>query len=276
MPLAPNRVRGRSARTNLGLVLPYPSYLRVYEPAEVVPIRARTSVESEQRRTLSMVLTSAVPSTGTPVDGDYVIQESGRDYVCPADLSLRTWLSLTAFVESFGDATAGMIIAPEALSSAGDHFLRWRRDHPEAVPHIRQSTWGVPRTWFVLVVEAERRLYASGAGTSVRYRARLHDARNRADDASRTLRSVIDDGELLDDLDDLRGWLGAFHDDSWVELDYAGVARLLPGDPGDDRSAAEVHQAIAAVRRGDFGTAGSAYRTLEDRWRSVSAFERAN
>ena len=46
-----------------------------------------------------------------------------------------------------------------------------RSDHPREVPHIRQTTWGIPRTWFVLVVEDERELYEVSGQTSVRYRA---------------------------------------------------------------------------------------------------------
>ena len=112
-----------------------------------------------------------------------MLHRDGRDYVCPVDLSLRSWLSLTSLVDNIGDAAASLIFPPNALSSAGDQFLRWRRDNPDAVPHIRTSTWGVPRTWFVLVVEDERELYDHEGATSVRYRARVSDARRRAERA---------------------------------------------------------------------------------------------
>ena len=149
-----------------------------------------------------------------------MLRRDGRDYVCPVDLSLRSWLSLTSLVDNIGDAAASLIFPPNALSSAGDQFLRWRRDNPDAVPHIRTSTWGIPRTWFVLVVEDERELYDHEGATSVRYRARVSEARTRVGAAQRLLRSVIDDGELLDELADLESWLEAFH------LREPGRARL--------------------------------------------------
>jgi hypothetical protein len=44
----------------------------------------------------------------------------------------------------------------------------------------------------------------------------------------------------------------------------------------EDRSARDVHVALRALQRGDLAAAGEAYRRFEDRWRVVSAYERAN
>jgi len=258
-------------------VLPYPSYLRVYEPAERgLPVDP-ASVDEEQQT----VISRAVKSTTLTIDTDsaehcYVLRRDDRDYVCPVDLSLRSWLSLTSLVDNIGDAAASLIFPPNALSSADDQFLRWRRDNPDAVPHIRTSTWGVPRTWFVLVVADERELYDHEGAASVRYRARVSEARTRVGAAQRLLRSVIDDGELLDELADLESWLEAFHVESLVELDYAGVARLLQTQLSTDDSAGDIHRALDAVRRSDLAAAGISYRAFEERWRAVNAFERAN
>jgi hypothetical protein len=169
-----------------------------------------------------------------------------------------------------------VIVPPESFALADEQFLRWRRDNPQAVPHIRQVTWGVPRTWFVLVVEDERAGYDNGAGGSVRYRPRMLDARRRASYARRTLSKVIDDADLLDEISDLESWLASFHEESWVELDYAGVAQLLGDQLGSDHSARDIHQALDAISRGDLATAGGAYRAFEERWRIVNGFERAN
>jgi hypothetical protein len=277
----PVRVRnpdlGAASAARVAPVLPYPSYLRVYEPAERALSTDAASIDAEQH----LVLSRAVSSTTLTIDNEaaqdcYVLRRGGRDYVCPVDLSLRSWLSLTSLVDNIGDAAASLIFPANALSSADDQFLHWRRDNPDAVPHIRTSTWGVPRTWFVLVVEDERELYDHDGATSVRYRAAVLDARRRATAAHRLLRSVIDDGELLDDLADLGSWLEAFDEHSLVELDYAGVARLLQPQLSSDQSARDIHRALDAVRRSDFATAAAAYRTFEERWRSVNAFERAN
>jgi hypothetical protein len=273
-------------------VLPYASYLRVYEPLHALPVDLRRSVTAggttavrdasatlaaEQRTVLTRAVTSATihfePGLQTDV---YTMRREGRTFVCPVDMPLRSWLSMTSLIDAIGGPAAGVMVPPEALALADHQFLRWRRDNPQAVPHIRQVTWGVPRTWFVLVVEDERAQYEAGRRVSVRYRARILDARRRMAYAHRTLRRAVDDSELLEELRGLGSWLATFHHDSWVEVDYAGVADVLGALLVDDHSAREIHQALAAISRGDLAAAAAAYRTFEERWRRVNAFERAN
>jgi hypothetical protein len=189
---------------------------------------------------------------------------------------LRSWLSLTSLVESVGDSAVGVILPQAGRTLAGDDFLRWRQQNPTAVPHIEQTTWGVPRTWFVMVVEDERETYDAGAFRSVRYRCRIVDARRRMAAALRLLRSAVDDIDLIDELVRLSDWLEAFDPESWLELDYAGIARFLGEQLLADQSAREIHQALDALRRADYAAAGAAYRTFEERWRAVNAYERAN
>jgi hypothetical protein len=272
-------------------VLPYASYLRVYEPATAVSETAEgwvprddeggpaesVTLGLEQRSTMARVVSPAAPAVaGDPTLGAYVLRREGETFYCPVDLSLRSWLSLTSLVESIGDANVGLIFPPQALATAGEDFLRWRRDHPGAVPHIQQSTWGVPRTWFVMVVEDEREGYDDGDGASVRYRARILDARRRLAAGQRVLRAVIDDTDVLEELAALSSWLEAFDESSWVELDYAGISRLLGSDLAHDQSARDIHRALEALRREDFAAAGASYRAFEERWRVVNGFERAN
>ena len=56
-------------------------------------------------------------------------------------------------------------------------------------------------------------------------------ARRRVARALRTLRTRLGDLDVeldvVDELEDLGRWLEEFHARSWVELDYAGLARLL-------------------------------------------------
>jgi hypothetical protein len=272
-------------------VLPYASYLRVYEPAAALGESAEgwmprndgsarsagVTLDLEQRSTMARVVSpTAPPAADDPMLGAYVLRREGHPYYCPVDLSLRSWLSLTSLVESIGDTTVNLIFPPQALATAGEDFLRWRRDHPGAVPHIQQSTWGIPRTWFVMVVEDEREGYDDGEGGSVRYRARILDARRRLATAHRVLRSVIDDTDVIDELAALSTWLEVFDEASWVELDYAGIARLLGPELAHDQSARDIHRALDALRREDFATAGASYRAFEERWRIVNGFERAN
>jgi hypothetical protein len=272
-------------------VLPYASYLRIYEPLHALPApvrraltigdaAARDSAETlaaEQRTVLTRAVTSSTISIEPASQTDaYVMRREGRAFFCPVDMPLRSWLSMTSLIDTIGGAAAGAIVPPEALALADQQFLRWRRDNPQAVPHIRQVTWGVPRTWFVLVVEDERARYEADSGASVRYRARILDARRRVAYAHRTLRRTVDDSELLEELSGLGSWLATFHNDSWVEVDYAGVAKLLGERLEEDHSARDIHQALAAIERSDLPAAATAYRSFEERWRLVNAFERAN
>jgi hypothetical protein len=272
-------------------VLPYPSYLRVYEPLEALdaelqdrlakgsfrPADPEVAVGAEQQG----VMTRVAGSLALLVDDSvfpcaYVVKRHGRTFVCPVDMPLRSWLSLSSLVEAVGDANMGLLIPPQSVASADEAFLHWRRDHPTAVPHIRQTAWGIPRTWFVLVVEDERETYAGDRIRSVRYRASVADAQRRLTAAHAVLGKLIDDSELLEELADLSQWLAAFDDDSVVELDYAGVAQLMGAKIDDDSSARDVHRAIRSLRRRDFADAAAAYRAFEERWRAVNAFERAN
>jgi hypothetical protein len=177
---------------------------------------------------------------------------------------------------TLGEAMMHLLVPTDVRARADAAFVDWRRDHPAAVPHIRQATWGIPRTWFLLVVEDEREGYDAGGRPGVRYRARLADARRRLTRAQATLASVIEDLDLHEELVELQAWLDAFGDDGWVELDYAGVARLLGPALAKDQSARDVHVALRALRKGDFAAAGVAYRRFEERWRRVNAYERAN
>ena len=277
------------------VVLPYPSYLRVYEPRAALAASGgeRAAVDSggrheattagavtvaaEQETSLSRaVASSALPIDTGPLAGCYVLRRERRSYYCPVDFPLRSWLSFTSLVESVGSPTASLLFTAESLATADEEFLRWRRDHPRAVPHIRQTTWGIPRTWFVLVTEEERESYDAGGLTTVRYRARITDARRRVARAHAIVSRTLDEAELLDELVDLGSWLEAFHPASWVELDYAGVARLLGTALNGDSSARDISTALRALQQGDFAAAGACYRAFEERWRAVNAYERAN
>ncbi len=272
-------------------MLPYASYLRVYEPLAALSEAARAAigddVESSSDGTATLVdeqttvLQRAMTSSTISLDvdkgsGTYVLQVDGHSFYCPADMPLRAWLSLTALVDSLGDANVALLFPAESLAIADANFLTWRRDHPRAVPHVRQATWSVPRTWFTLVSPAEREVYDAGGFDSLRYRARIVDARRRVSRTLAVLEKVLDEAELLEELQELAEWLQAFSPASWVEVDYAGVARCFGPELADDHSADDIRNALRALRDGDWGAAGEAYRGFESRWRVINSFERAN
>ncbi len=234
-------------------------------------------VASEQELALAGAVRGLLPTVDDgALPRPYSFRRGGRTFVCPVDMTLRSWLSLNTSAAALGDAATALMPSAADRARSDEAFARWRRDHPAAVPHIRQATWGVPRSWFLLVVEEERESYDANGHAGVRYRARIGDARRRLTRAHAVLSSVIDDIDIHEELVDLGGWLAAFDDDGWVELDYAGVARLLGTTLDSDRSALDVHTAIGALKRGDLAAAGEAYRRFERRWRLVNAYERAN
>lgn len=272
-------------------VLPYASYLRVYEPLSALNPTARKALGHDLDSAVdppatlaneqATVLQRTVSSAAIGVDSEhayapYVLRLAGRSYYCPADMPLRSWLSLTSLIDNLSDVNVQLLLPPESVTVVDEGFLSWRRAHPEAVPHVRQTTWGVPRTWFVLVADDERQLYDAGGSTSIRYRARITDARQRVERAQRVLHQVIDESDLREEMQDLASWLGEFDAASWVELDYAGVAQYLEDELEEDRSAADIHRVLRALGTADWAAAGESYRRFESRWRVVNAHERAN
>lgn len=281
----------RSAGGYAEPVLPYASYLRVYEPLSALSPAAREALGHDLDSAVdpaatlaneqATVLNRTVSSAAIGVDNEhayspYVLRLVGRSYYCPADMPLRSWLSLTSLIDNLSDVNVQLLLPPESVTVVDEGFLSWRRAHPEAVPHVRQTTWGVPRTWFVLVADDERELYDARGTSSIRYRARITDARRRVERAQHVLHDVIDESDLREEMQDLARWLDEFDDASWVELDYAGVARYLEGELDEDRSAADIQRVLKALGAAEWAAAGESYRRFESRWRVVNAHERAN
>lgn len=272
------------------MLLPYASYLRVYERAmasasgrpgtaavepSTQPVATVTLVR-EQEAVLRRTVTGQPPeATDDPV-GCYVLRRNGAVYVCPADLALRSWLAIADFVESTDAPIRRLFGGDESLKRTEAQYSTWRANSSGAVAHIRMATWGVPRTWFLLVAAAEREEYEQAGLPSARFRCPLPLARRRLAAARAVLTDMIDDEELSEELDDLDGWLSSFTEDTWLEVDYAGVAQLLGAALRQDRSAAEIGAAVEALKRRDFAAAGESYGAFMERWRVANALERAN
>ncbi len=273
-------------------VLPYASYLRVYEPMQGLrrrlPADRRDEIErlgrttvtlaAEQRRTLEQLLKPAVWAPDSELPGAYVLRRGSETFLCPVDLPARAFVALVEGDDSGGVGLRALLAASdsEVAHLAGAAHERWLARGHRGRPQIRQATWGVPRTWFTLVVEDEREAYELDGVASVRYRSRLVDARRRLGAATRVLSQLLDDDDLLGELGSLQTWLQEYDDQGWVELDYAGVATLLGDELMADSSARDIHRAVEGLRHHDFAAAGAAYRTFEERWRPVNAYERAN
>ncbi|MFF4400009.1 hypothetical protein [Streptomyces sp. NPDC001480] len=280
------------------VVVPYATYLRVYEPLAAFPEPERghwaryarrsdrPSYQDELRRSLADLLPT--PPVPVPVheSGDaFVLDVDGVVCVCPWRTRLRGWQALGDLAEELPPPVLDAALPPVVRQQAARDYERWLARNPDARPWIRTATWQVPINWFVLVSDAERE-YAKGTGDPgaagaeppvLRYRTPMVQARRRVARGLRALKDAIEEGPLIDGLVDVGRWLEEFHPRSLVELDYGGLVHVLPaGELEGDHSAADVAEGIDALRRGDGAAAGEAYGRLVERWRSVRDRRSAN
>lgn len=275
------------------VLVPYASYLRVYEPLAAFPEperahwaryarRDRTpTAQDELRRSLADLLPT--PPVVVPVheSGDaFVTEVDGVVCVCPWRTRLRGWLALEELGDVLPLPLLDAVLPQVVRAQAASDYERWRDRNPDARPWIRTAVWQVPVRWFTLFSDDERLYEAgeAGAGAAVmRYRTEMVQARRRLARALKTLRDTVDDGPLIDGLVDVGRWLEEFHPRSLVELDYGGLVHVLSGTHlAEDRSAADVAAGIAALRDGDGEGAGEAYGRLTERWRAIRDMQFAN
>ncbi|WP_411081449.1 hypothetical protein [Streptomyces sp. cmx-18-6] len=275
------------------VVVPYTSYLRVYEPlaAFAEPERSHwaryaerpvlPTAQDELRRSLADL--TPTPPVGVPVheSGDaFVAELHGVVCVCPWRTRLRGWLALEELEGMFPanvlDLLLPAVVRGQALADHG----RWQLRNPDVRPWIRTTVWQVPVRWFVLFRDEDREYTAAdgeGAEPLLRYRTPMVEARRRLARALRTLRRSAAGGPLADGLVDVGQWLEEFHPHSLVELDYGGLVHALPAEQlAEDRSAADVAAGLAALGNGDSEAAGEAYARLAERWRAVRNRQFAN
>ncbi|MER5434016.1 hypothetical protein [Streptomyces sp. NPDC002588] len=274
------------------VIVPYASYLRVYEPLAAFPEPERShwaryarrpdhpSYQDELRRSLADLL--PVPPVAVPVHESsdaFVLDADGVLHVCPWRTRLRGWQALAELDEELPRPVLEAVLPEVVRLQAAKDYERWRERNPDARPWIRTATWQVPLDWFVLVADEER-AYEKGTAEvapALRYRTPMVQARRRVARGLRTLREAMDEGPLIDGLLDVGRWLEEFHPRSLVELDYGGLVHTLPaGDLEDDHSAADVAAGIEALRVGDGAAAGEAYERLVERWRAVRDRRSAN
>ncbi|MFD4024690.1 hypothetical protein ACFWRV_14385 [Streptomyces sp. NPDC058576] len=275
------------------VLVPYTSYLRVYEPlaAFAEPERSHwaryarredlPTAQDELRRSLADL--ASTPPVGVPVheSGDaFVAELDGVVCVCPWRTRLRGWLALEELGGMFPANVLDALLPAVVRGQAAADHERWQRLHPDARPWIRTTVWQVPVRWFVLFHDEEREYAAAdgeGSGPVLRYRTPMVEARRRLARALRTLRASVPEGPLTEGLVDVGRWLEEFHPRSLVELDYGGLVHALPAERlAGDRSAADVAEGLAALRDGDGEGAGEAYARLAERWRAVRDLQFTN
>lgn len=279
------------------LVVPYASYLRVYEPLAAFPEPERghwaryarrtdrPSYQDELRRSLADLLpTPPVPVPVHESSDAFVVEADGVVCVCPWRTRLRGWQALGELPGQLPASVLDAVLPPVVRRQTAADYEQWLVRNPDARPWIRTSTWQVPLSWFVLVADEERQFEKGyekrgdegGEGDEaacaplLRYRTPMVQARRRVARGLKTLRDTLDDGPLVEGLTDVGRWLEEFHPRSLVELDYGGLVHALSeGQLDGDHSAADVAEGIEALRNGDGEGAGEAYARLMERWRAV-------
>ncbi|MFF9688166.1 hypothetical protein [Streptomyces sp. NPDC014623] len=277
------------------VLVPYASYLRVYEPLAAFrePERGHwtryamrsdlPTAQDELRRSLAGLVPT--PPVAVPVheSGDaFVAVVDGVICVCPWRTRMRGWLAMSELGSLFPATVLDAVLPPVVRGQAAADHERWAERNPDARPWIRTTVWHVPVRWFVLFDDEERECVTAGAvgadgGRMLRYRTPMVQARRRLARALRTLRETADEGPLTEGLVEVGRWLEEFHPRAMVELDYGGLVHALSGEQlAADRSAADVAEGIAALRSGDGEAAGVAYGRLADRWRAVRDLQSSN
>ncbi|MFB7593231.1 hypothetical protein [Streptomyces sp. NPDC056160] len=160
------------------VVVPYPTYLRVYEPLAAFPEPERShwaryarrpgrpSYQDELRRSLADLLPT--PPVAVPVHESrdaFVLDVDGVVCVCPWRTRLRGWQALDELAEELPAVVLDAVLPPLVRRQAAQDYERWLARNPDARPWIRTATWQVPLNWFVLVSDEERE-YVKGVGAA--------------------------------------------------------------------------------------------------------------
>lgn len=280
----------------MALPSPYAAYLRVYEPLAAFPEPERADwagyaaratsrdVRLVAEHQTSLVGIVSVPPRPVPAAEReaFVLAVEDDVHICPVQARLRSWVALGQFRDGLPETLLHAFVPPLSLEQAEADHEQWAGDEAGATLRILTATWSVPVSWFVPFSPSDRVVDVSDGHPTVVHRTRMSGARRRVARALRTVRTSLedvggDDVDVVAELDQLGRWLEEFHPRSWVELDYAGLARLL-GLRGvaADTSVADVAAALTALAEGNEAGAAARYGAVVDRWAAIAALERAN
>lgn len=203
-------------------------------------------------------------------DGAVLVRRAGeQQFVCPLQYDVRAARGLQALQETVPPPVVDLLLPSGELRSRLDVVAA-----AGGIPTIVDAPWAVPIPWFVLFDDAERRHLdpPEGAGPRLFYLTTVASALERLDRAFDAVDLVEDGEDLLAELTDLVAWLDAFDERSLLELDYAGLTRLLDAEQlAADRSVHDVWAAIEGLESGDLLAAVAYYGALRGRWSGLRA-----
>ncbi|MGZ8755011.1 MAG: hypothetical protein ACXW15_07460, partial [Acidimicrobiia bacterium] len=202
---------------------------------------------------------------------------SGRRYVCPRHPRLRVLEGLLAFHNMYGEIGGDLIVPETTARRAGRELQRLYEKRPAERSHILTAPWHVPLRWFSAFSAEEREIVQAPDHLRLRYRTLLTLASQRLERALIALKEAGFDGSVTDDVEELAEWLDDFPEDSMVELDYGGVARLFgESDLVLDESAGDIWGSIEALETGDMDEAMERYSAIAARWAPALAVTFSN
>lgn len=270
------------------MLAPFLSYLRVYEPLRafdgqsgdaVRAALARGAVRPEAmgNRERELCLRAMLGSRLLPPPSTEILvteRGPGDVLVCPLDTRARAGAAVLGFLDTAPPFLKSVILpVPEPAARRGAE--RAVADLGEAAAHVVSATWAVPLPWFALVDQEDRRVRRHPR--RVWWQVPISRARGRAARAEEVIRAGFADGSgAADVLAETGAWLDRFDRDSLVELDYGGLVHLIDDvSLRSDTSAAQVREALRALRDGDADGARRGYERLRAFWSPVVGKQRS-
>jgi hypothetical protein len=269
------------------MLAPYVAFLRVYEPIRCFDVDSQakwseitsdapTRKEEQEKTIENLVFPNRI---GSVSEGAHIIERDGERFICPWSLKSRTAKSLQIFVDSNPSSLIKFFIPPDLEKSVEEISQLDSR-----IPHVLSERWIIPPRWFALFRPGEQLLKILDSEVTCIYRTEISKAKARCLEAHTVVRDSFGNGEIESEIAELLKWLGIFHENSLVELDYGGLAFLMESmkrlDGGDgiqeDTSLEDVLESISGLGRKDGVQAGEAYGRLMSRWRRVSILEQAH
>ena len=265
---------------------PYVASLRVYEPLIAFDpadrsrwsgIEATTNTNlDEQKLALRRVI---VPTMALRPDGVHILDIDGARYVCPWSTATRCWAAMEEFKTSV-PSTVSSLFMPTGFEEAITSGIEFA---DEKVPHILTETWLIPPRWFSLFSKDERVSGRDSQGAFTVFRTLIANAKIRSEKSHAVVQTAFGNGQVEEEIAQMGNWLEMFHPQSYLELDYGGLAGYLElsllaeGEDGldADTSVEDVQSSLAGLASSDASAAGRGYERLVSRWRKVAAFEQA-
>ncbi|MCO1338601.1 hypothetical protein BJH93_06795 [Kocuria polaris] len=272
--------------------LPPAAHLRVFEPlraydddAQRLIAQQRSTPRAELERLLAEAalkrimreISDPFPSSG--VEQYRVLHYPGPDgatapYFCPDQLQTRATISAERLDDLMRPQVLAMVMPEASRTANAERTDPDRFAEDVAHLHTRTSVWGVPLAWFVALREDDHLEIDEDEHSllSVRLAAPAVQVLERARVAAASLAINAPELDILDELTSLGDWLGSFHEDSIVELDYG----LLADYVWPDESPQDLRIGIDSLGDGDMLGAAAAYRRLTNRWVRVRQHARSN